>query len=1179
MRYDGLGRLLGVTLPNAAGESYRFTYDLAARPARVRTDVLRDDPADDGTETDAYNYTSAWEFMDGYARTIQTQQQAEDGGWVNVASMKYDTVGRPATQTVPTLRDTPAGFYLNPLFATTSRTESDYDTEGRTTVTSYDAGGIARARTITRSWALSQVVTDTENRETVRTFDVRGNLVSVVDPLGQLAAKGATAPGVGASPADHTVTYTYDLRDRITSITDPQGNVIENLYTLGTVSASDMPVGMNDPDLGQIRYTYDSNNRLITQTDGNGVALTTTYDAASRPLTIERGTELVSAWTYDTDKVGLPDTSTHYNLRDTANTAGTVTKAFSYDNRLRPTDTTWTITSPLAPDGTGYSGSTIVGFRESGAVASMTHPNGKTTGYAYDALERADELTHDGQTVAYAPLYNARGQLEFVARGNKGDNTVPTQDGGLNTQIGFEDWSGRMLSMVSDAGLAPVVQPPAPVAVTAARLYRAFTARDEDGIRNDPAGVNYWQGVATDTTNRPLASAQAVAAFFFIANTEPQAYLATLTNPYTGQPYETETVTPFVLTNEALVDLLYAEVTDTAAGARVDRQARIDALDAADANDTAGVPRPDGLGWRTWARGRLIWEQVTSPDADANPDINPQPAVVPEPDPGVQDLAYSFDRVGNITEIVDNGAGFSETQCFSYDPLDRLLTGYTTTNTCTGSGDGQGPSPFDVAYTYDPIGNITTATGTGTINGDYTYAGVQPHAVTQAGTNTYTYDAAGNQTGRPGQTLTYDSQNRLVKIEGIDGTGMETLYDAEGNRVLRRTVTDDGMGGTQTVTAMYLAGFEEHFTTGETGSETRVPHSLGGRMVGITIDGTLTLTAPDHLGSGSVTTDITGIDTTSQRYTPFGQIRDGVNTLGFDQTFTGQTNDPGTGLIDYNARHYDPLLGRFIMADPVMDGLNRYTYVANNPIRYTDPTGNCYTGAPAAIQIECDNWQARNRPDGKKTTGDSGTVTRRPGAGSVRVNLFIAREEISFFGYAIHGDGRGPSSSASLADSRATISINFETGAARADFNVSCKDTSCDDAYETELEVVQLGYLTDEGLDNYLRYQTADSRNGVRIIDGGDDRLWIVVNGKISVGPPGGGHINGQVRIEFDEDGAVKAARREGNTFPSYEGYQTRNGTTTRFFEAPEGNPGDLYDGFTGVLADVAGLLPGVPFR
>ena len=42
----------------------------------------------------------------------------------------------------------------------------------------------------------------------------------------------------------------------------------------------------------------------------------------------------------------------------------------------------------------------------------------------------------------------------------------------------------------------------------------------------------------------------------------------------------------------------------------------------------------------------------------------------------------------------------------------------------------------------------------------------------------------------------------------------------------------------------------------------------------------------------------------------------------------------------YDARYYDPDLGRFLQADTYLDGMNRYTYCGNNPVRYVDPTGN-----------------------------------------------------------------------------------------------------------------------------------------------------------------------------------------------------------------------------------------------
>jgi len=73
-------------------------------------------------------------------------------------------------------------------------------------------------------------------------------------------------------------------------------------------------------------------------------------------------------------------------------------------------------------------------------------------------------------------------------------------------------------------------------------------------------------------------------------------------------------------------------------------------------------------------------------------------------------------------------------------------------------------------------------------------------------------------------------------------------------------------------------------------------------------------------------------------------------------TFTGQyshVDDPttsgvteGFGLMFYNARYYDPALGRFAQADSIIpggaQGLDRYAYANNNPIRYSDPSGHCF---------------------------------------------------------------------------------------------------------------------------------------------------------------------------------------------------------------------------------------------
>jgi RHS repeat-associated protein len=77
----------------------------------------------------------------------------------------------------------------------------------------------------------------------------------------------------------------------------------------------------------------------------------------------------------------------------------------------------------------------------------------------------------------------------------------------------------------------------------------------------------------------------------------------------------------------------------------------------------------------------------------------------------------------------------------------------------------------------------------------------------------------------------------------------------------------------------------------------------------------------------------------------FGDCRNSSGNSPTDKLFTGQRLD-NTGLYYYNARYYDPEIGRFISPDTFMlspsdpQGLNRYTYAFNNPLRYNDPTGN-----------------------------------------------------------------------------------------------------------------------------------------------------------------------------------------------------------------------------------------------
>lgn len=99
----------------------------------------------------------------------------------------------------------------------------------------------------------------------------------------------------------------------------------------------------------------------------------------------------------------------------------------------------------------------------------------------------------------------------------------------------------------------------------------------------------------------------------------------------------------------------------------------------------------------------------------------------------------------------------------------------------------------------------------------------------------------------------------------------------------------------------------------------------------------------DHLGSTRVMTSLAGTVSDSMDYLPYGEQISGGSTS--THKFTGKERDAESGLDNFTARYDSSNLGRFMSADPLggqlvdPQTLNKYSYVRNNPLNFTDPTG------------------------------------------------------------------------------------------------------------------------------------------------------------------------------------------------------------------------------------------------
>ncbi|RUO37890.1 hypothetical protein CWE15_11050 [Aliidiomarina taiwanensis] len=350
----------------------------------------------------------------------------------------------------------------------------------------------------------------------------------------------------------------------------------------------------------------------------------------------------------------------------------------------------------------------------------------------------------------------------------------------------------------------------------------------------------------------------------------------------------------------------------------------------------------------------------------------------------IRSIDYGYDFVGNLlvrTQEFKSGTGTNTTESFLYDELHRLIRydqdmDDTSGGDDGGSGGGGGGGGFPPpggeielmrtvttystsstssithTYNYDAYGNLTYKGDVGTSGLSYSYNSTT-YRLNSAGSYAFQYDANGNVIHDGVQSFTYGVLDKPTEVRVSSNLRTLFKYGPKRELVYQRNIRSSG-----TETRWMFGGYERFQK--ENGD---IEHRflVGGSVVTHTdrSSGTISKTRHLHKDGQESTVTITGEAVSGNvlkqqiNYDPWGKQSTlwshtsfvyGLN-LGDMRGYTGHTVVDDMDLIHMGGRTYNPVLGRFMQADPFIQSgantqnYNRYSYVLNNPLSYTDPSG------------------------------------------------------------------------------------------------------------------------------------------------------------------------------------------------------------------------------------------------
>lgn len=364
----------------------------------------------------------------------------------------------------------------------------------------------------------------------------------------------------------------------------------------------------------------------------------------------------------------------------------------------------------------------------------------------------------------------------------------------------------------------------------------------------------------------------------------------------------------------------------------------------------------------------------------------------------LQNLYYTYDAVGNITEIYDDAyePAFFNNQVvhpqsiYTYDALYQLIEAKGRENSALNNAPGRDkdtslPTSFPVntevlrnytqIYDYDEAGNIKRMNHRAG-NGDLTERWTRHYEYetsnnrltkTWIGTDQtsaidYQYDTHGSilnlENVAEDQYIRWNYNDMVSSINCIGGGWAFYQYDGSKERNRKLIERQDGI----TEERQYLGGMEWYRrknAAGDIVEEIETHHLFAGSQRVLIVEDVMSTDNPNlapgvlyryqysnHLGSSSLELNEDAAIISYEEYHPYGTTaysatNAAIKAVAKRYRYTGMEKDEESGMAYHSARYYLPWLGRWLSSDPIgiKDGINIYNYCYNNPINQVDTNG------------------------------------------------------------------------------------------------------------------------------------------------------------------------------------------------------------------------------------------------